>query len=115
MNPSTIQIRTQAWPVELGQYLQFTLGKENVDTISAISIIARNLNIDPDYITYAGTKDKRGVTFQTCTILKRKPSLLSTLNNISRLPLIRVGDFKFVDKAIQLGIILFIHRLCIYV
>ena len=102
-NAAAIQIRSQAWPSDLGQFIQFTLAKENVDTISAVSIIARNLKIDPDFITYAGTKDKRGVTFQTCTISKRKPSALSTLNNISRLPLIRVGDYKFVDKPIQLG------------
>lgn len=49
------------WPSGLGHYLQFTLLKENIDSMGAIQQIARNLRIKDASIGYAGTKDKRAV------------------------------------------------------
>ena len=78
--------------------------KENVDTMSAASIISRNLRLKPDAIKYAGTKDKRAITSQKCTVYRRKPSDLARVNRFNIPPFIRVGDFEYVQQPLKLGI-----------
>ncbi|QDZ20354.1 tRNA pseudouridine synthase D [Chloropicon primus] len=56
---------------ELGQgkvpkFCRFLLYKENTDTQYAIHMLAKHLRINPKRLSYAGTKDKRGVTVQWC-------------------------------------------------
>jgi tRNA pseudouridine13 synthase len=95
--------RSEIWPSGLGNYLQFTLLKENVDTMSAVSIMSKYLRTKPNGIEFAGTKDKRAVTTQLCTIYRRKPSDFTRLNNLDFAPLIRAGDFKYVTEPLKLG------------
>ena len=53
---------------ENGGYLWFTMEKRAVDFFSAIGRIANKLRIDPGRIGYAGTKDKKAVTYQTLSV-----------------------------------------------
>ncbi|KAK3266426.1 hypothetical protein CYMTET_24949 [Cymbomonas tetramitiformis] len=46
------------------KYLRFTLYKENMDTMSAIAMLARFMHIKPGIFQYAGTKDRRACTSQ---------------------------------------------------
>lgn len=95
--------RSPAWPQGLGDYLQFTMLKENVDTMSAVSVISRTLRMKVDSFKYAGTKDKRAVTSQKCTVYRRRPADLARMNKFNVPPVIRVGDFQYVQQPLKLG------------
>lgn len=49
----------------------------------------------------AGTKDKRGVTTQRCTVFRVQPDQLRNLNR--KLNGIKLGNFKFVNERLGLG------------
>jgi tRNA pseudouridine13 synthase len=91
------------WPDKLGNYLQFTLFKENIDSMSAAHYISKILLTKVDSIQFAGTKDKRAVTSQKVTMYRRKPSDLAKLNRFNLAPYIRVGDFEYVNEPLKLG------------
>ncbi len=95
--------RAPTWPKGLGDYLQFTLFKENIDTMSAINVINKSIRVKPNGIGYNGTKDKRGVTAQKCTVYRKKPSDFARINSYPHVPTIRVGDFEYVTKECGLG------------
>jgi tRNA pseudouridine13 synthase len=91
------------WPENLEDYLQFTLFKENIDTMSAAHVISKLLATRVDNIQFAGTKDKRAITSQKVTMYRRKPSDLARLNRFNLPPFIRVGDFEYVKEPLKLG------------
>ena len=91
------------WPENLGDYLQFTLFKENIDTMSAAFVLSKLLNCRVESVQYAGTKDKRAITSQKVTMYRRKPSELTKLNAHFLPPYIRVGDFEYVNEPLKLG------------
>lgn len=93
------------WPTGLGNYMRFTLLKENIDTMNAVNILNRALRCSNSNsgVSYSGTKDKRGVTAQKCTVYRRKPSDLSRINRSPLLPSILVGDFEYVEGPALLG------------
>mmetsp|Transcript_5728 Transcript_5728/g.13088 ORF Transcript_5728/g.13088 Transcript_5728/m.13088 type:complete len:749 (+) Transcript_5728:23-2269(+) len=92
------------WPTGLGNYLKFTLLKENIDTMSAVAVINKSLRCNSaNGVQYSGTKDKRAVTAQRCTVYRRRPSDFDRINASSMTPTICVGDFEFVDAAVSLG------------
>lgn len=51
----------------------FTLCKENLETLEAISYMAAALGVLPSDFTYAGIKDKRAITFQSMVVKKVSP------------------------------------------
>ncbi|XP_062338980.1 pseudouridylate synthase PUS7L isoform X1 [Osmerus eperlanus] len=51
-------------------YTAFTLRKENVETLEAISLMAAALDVVPSDFTYAGIKDKRAITHQGMVVKK---------------------------------------------
>ena len=65
------------WPRDRPNFLKFTLYKENVDTMHAVSLLARALRCKPTSLGYAGTKDKRGATTQEVTVFKRTPEAVA--------------------------------------
>lgn len=91
------------WPDNLGDYLQFTIFKENIDTMNATQVISKMLFSKVDSIHFAGTKDRRAVTSQKFTMFRRKPSELTRLNTFNLPPYIRVGDFEYVKDPLKLG------------
>lgn len=88
------------WPQ---QYVHFILYKENVDTVQAISALAQKLHMRPSNFNYAGTKDKRAKTTQFVSVRQVEPQRLIKATN--RLHLIFVGNFKFCDKPLKLGML----------
>ena len=100
---SLIKRDKQQWPKELGDYLQFTLLKENIDTMSACNILGKTFRLKPNNIGYNGTKDKRAVTTQKVTVYRRRPSEIERMNKFKHPPTIRVGDFEYVKDEAKLG------------
>ncbi|KAK0621243.1 pseudouridine synthase [Bombardia bombarda] len=84
-----------------GEYLHFTLYKENKDTMDAINTIARLLKIKATNFGFAGTKDRRAGTVQRISVARQRASDMVWLN--SRLPNVKIGDFKHLPDPLQLG------------
>lgn len=86
------------WPHE---YTYFVMFKENIDTIQAVSSLARNMKLKPSQFAYAGTKDRRAKTSQWISIKKCEPYKISQA--AKRTHGVKVGDFKFLPKPLKLG------------
>ena len=102
-NNNTRFIKRSNWPKTVGDYLKFTLLKENIDTMSACNLISRNLNLKGNRISYAGTKDKRAITVQCCTVYRKRTTDFKKMNQSNLSPFIRVGNFEYVKDPIKLG------------
>lgn len=80
--------------------LQCTMEKNNIEHTNAIYYISNQLGISPNYISFAATKDKKAITTQLITINNL------TLNKLKRFvnnEHVKIGDFKIVDKQLDLG------------
>jgi tRNA pseudouridine13 synthase len=90
-----------AWQELGGEYLHFTLYKENKDTMESIGYMGSVLKTKPKDFQFAGTKDRRGVTVQRVAVYRiqadRMASLNKTLNNSA------IGDFKYEQTGLKLG------------
>lgn len=84
-----------------GDYLHFTLYKENKDTMDAINQIARMLKIKANVFGFAGTKDRRAGTVQRVSVHRIRHESLDFLNAL--IPAIKMGDYKYSQYPIQLG------------
>lgn len=69
--------------------------------MDAINTIARLLKIKASNFGFAGTKDRRAGTVQRISVFRQKASNLIWLN--SRIPNVKVGDFKYSKTPLQLG------------
>jgi hypothetical protein len=104
-----------SWPPNVGNYLRFVLMKENIDTMSAVNLLCKVMRLkDNNSIYFAGTKDKRGITSQWCTMYRRKPSVICRINKYQLPPTIRVGNFEFGNFYGFLRIIMYSNKLCIF-
>ncbi|KAK4143626.1 pseudouridine synthase [Dichotomopilus funicola] len=84
-----------------GDYLHFTLYKENKDTMDAMNTMARLLKIKASNFGFAGTKDRRAATVQRISVYRQKSSGVVWLN--SRIPNLKIGDFQYHKNPLQLG------------
>ncbi|KAK0654518.1 putative pseudouridine synthase [Cercophora samala] len=84
-----------------GEYLHFTLYKENKDTMDAINTVARLLKIKATNFGFAGTKDRRAATVQRISVRYQRASNLTWLN--ARIPNVKVGDFVHKEQPLSLG------------
>ncbi|KAM4054603.1 tRNA pseudouridine synthase D (TruD) domain-containing protein [Hirsutella rhossiliensis] len=84
-----------------GEYLHFTIYKDNRDTMDAVNQIARVLRIKPQSVGYAGTKDRRASTAQRCSVRHVRQRALAGCS--SKLWGIETGDYEYRDESINLG------------
>ncbi|KAK7422405.1 multisubstrate pseudouridine synthase 7 [Neonectria punicea] len=84
-----------------GEYLHFTLFKENRDTMDAVNQISRFLKVKTQVVGYAGTKDRRASTVQRCSVRHQRSRNLAGLNG--RLWGISTGDYEYHDRSVYLG------------
>ncbi len=84
-----------------GDYLHFTLYKENKDTMEVISFIARQLKLAPKSFQFAGTKDRRGVTVQRASVYRVPAERLAGLNHTLRGA--KLGGFEYQQSGLELG------------
>lgn len=94
------------WPKNRPDYLQFVLYKRNMETNSVMMQLAKAMNSNVSAFTYAGTKDKRGITTQLCTVYRGSKERLETLNRAGReLDSFNflVGNAEYVPERLNLG------------
>ncbi|KAH7328457.1 pseudouridine synthase [Stachybotrys elegans] len=84
-----------------GEYLHFTLFKDNKDTMEAVNQLARLLKVKPQVISYAGTKDRRASTAQRCSVRYMRPRSLASAN--SKLWGVVTGDYEYKSESMYLG------------
>jgi tRNA pseudouridine13 synthase len=89
------------WDELGGQYLHFSLYKENKDTMEVVSYLARSLKIKPKDFAFAGTKDRRAVTVQRISVWRQNAAQVSRLNQTLRQA--RIGNFKYEKFSLELG------------
>ena len=98
---SSYQMGKLGWQELGGEYLHFTLYKENKDTMEVISYLAKSLKVKPQAFQFAGTKDRRGVTVQRVSVFRvfadRMIQVGHTLRNA------KIGNFEYQPSGLQLG------------
>jgi tRNA pseudouridine13 synthase len=82
-------------------FLHFNLYKENKDTMEAASLMARYLKIQPRFVRFAGTKDRRGVTVQRICLSRFKVERVNSLNKALRG--MKLGGFSYEESSLGLG------------
>jgi tRNA pseudouridine13 synthase len=89
------------WDELGGEYLHFTLHKENKDTMEVIYFMATQLKFNTKNFQFAGTKDRRAVTVQRISLYRAQVDRLAGLNKVLRGA--KVGDFKYEPTGLSLG------------
>ena len=83
-------------------YLHFVLYKENINQQSAIGKIAQKVGKQKKMIGFAGSKDKRGITTQICSIKDVQPEkFIQAVQNIDEH--IKIGKIKIAVNPVSLG------------
>ncbi|TAQ88272.1 hypothetical protein B7494_g3369 [Chlorociboria aeruginascens] len=90
------------WKELGGEYLHFSLYKENKDTMEVVSYLARSLKTGNKDFRFAGTKDRRAVTVQRVSVFRQHAKRMADINRTLR-PGSRIGDFKYEKHALELG------------
>ena len=89
------------WEDKGGEYLHFTLYKENKDTMEVMSFLSYQLHIKPKVLQFAGTKDRRAATVQRISGYKIDAMRAAGLNKVLRGS--AVGDFSYEKAGLELG------------
>lgn len=84
-------------------YTAFTLCKENLETLEAISYMAAELGVLPSDFTYAGIKDKRAITYQSMVVKKVTPDRLRAKAADLERRGIRLFAIRSVNAPMKLG------------
>nr|CCA17507.1 tRNA pseudouridine synthase D (TruD) putative [Albugo laibachii Nc14] len=94
------------WDKDRPEFLEFTLYKRNMDTNVVMASLARAIRCRVSNFGFAGTKDKRGVTTQRCTLYHGSKEQLERLNRLDRSLdefNFLVGNTRFVPEKLKLG------------
>ncbi len=81
------------------KYLWFTLKKTDRDFFKAIGAIARNLKMSTKDVGYAGTKDKKAITYQTISVPIGMEDDVRSLDITG----LEISDFRYRNRPIKLG------------
>ncbi|KAL7468386.1 hypothetical protein ACHAXS_008622 [Conticribra weissflogii] len=107
-----------SWPADRPDFLRFVLYKENIDTSTASKDVVRMARLNPKRgISFAGMKDKRGVTSQFCSTYRIEKEQLLAVNKTQALPgfcgggnssskgagVLRVGNLSYSSEEVRLG------------
>ncbi|XP_018540709.1 pseudouridylate synthase PUS7L isoform X1 [Lates calcarifer] len=84
-------------------YTAFTLCKENLETLEAISYMAAALGVLPSDFTYAGIKDKRAITYQSMVVKKVSPQRLKEKTAEFEKRGMRLSQVRSVSEPLRLG------------
>ncbi|KAF7513870.1 hypothetical protein GJ744_006484 [Endocarpon pusillum] len=89
------------WAERGGEYLHFSIYKENKDTMEVISYLARSLKTNAKSFQFAGTKDRRAVTVQRASVYRIEGNRLAYQNKTLRNA--AIGDFEYQEQGLELG------------
>ncbi|XP_070709828.1 pseudouridylate synthase PUS7L [Pempheris klunzingeri] len=84
-------------------YTAFTLCKENLETLEAISYMAAALGVLPSDFTYAGIKDKRAITYQSMVVKKVSSQRLKEKAAEFEKRGMRLSQIRSVSEPLRLG------------
>lgn len=82
-------------------FLHFTVYKENRETMEVASTLSKFLRIPLKSISYAGTKDRRGITCQRFSIHRAKVGRVVALNKGLKNAVL--GGFEYKETGLGLG------------
>jgi len=86
------------------KYLEFTLHKTNFDSMGAIGLLSKFLNMKPNNFGIAGNKDKRGITTQRVTVFRSLAEDFEKLQNRKKWnDNIVMGDYAYTPRQFKLG------------
>lgn len=100
-NQGPLRKAKPSWDEMGGEYLHFTIYKENKDTMEIVSYIARQMKMNPKSFQFAGTKDRRGVTVQRASAYRVHANRLAGMNRSLRNAYL--GDFEYQKQGLELG------------
>ncbi|CAM0137074.1 multisubstrate pseudouridine synthase 7 [Umbelopsis sp. WA50703] len=86
-----------------GDYLQFSMYKENIDTMEAVNTLCKFCRLGPKSIGYAGTKDKRAITVQNVTAYHARAANIARAQEALNRKGIYIANFKYVKDPLSLG------------
>ncbi|KAF2797165.1 tRNA pseudouridine synthase D [Melanomma pulvis-pyrius CBS 109.77] len=89
------------WEELGGEYLHFTLYKENKDTMEVVGFLGSKLNSGSKAFGWAGTKDRRACTVQRISVRRQTADRMNNLNKT--LFNAAIGDFEFLPHDLSLG------------
>ncbi|XP_009562752.2 pseudouridylate synthase PUS7L isoform X1 [Cuculus canorus] len=84
-------------------YTAFTLQKENLETLEAISFLAAELGVLPSDFSYTGIKDKKAITYQPMVVKKVTPERLKEIGNKMEKKGIRIHNIHSACQHLRLG------------
>lgn len=90
-----------AWDDLGGEYLHFTLYKENKDTMEVLFFLASELKVKVSTFQFAGTKDRRGVTVQRVAAFRIYKERVLGVTRLARGW--KVGGFEYRTHGLELG------------
>ncbi|KAL1598704.1 multisubstrate pseudouridine synthase 7 [Paraconiothyrium brasiliense] len=90
-----------AWEELGGEYLHFTLYKENKDTMEVIGFLGSKLGGGRNPFSFAGTKDRRACTVQRVCVKRQTAERLDHFNKI--LFSAAIGDYSYEKRDLGLG------------
>ncbi|KAF9734584.1 hypothetical protein PMIN06_001280 [Paraphaeosphaeria minitans] len=90
-----------AWEELGGEYLHFTLYKENKDTMEVIGFLGSKLGGGKNPFSFAGTKDRRACTVQRVCVKRQTAERINHFNKM--LFSAAVGDYSYEKRDLGLG------------
>ena len=100
-NRQSPQKGKSGWRELGGEYLHFSLFKENKDTMEVISYLARQLKVKPQSFQFAGTKDRRAVTVQRVSVYRVHAERMVPLGRSLRNA--KIGNYEYSSHGLELG------------
>ncbi|CAG7834160.1 unnamed protein product [Allacma fusca] len=98
---ATSKIRNARRPENRAKFTHCVLYKEGMETSDAIMFIAKKLRLQPNLITYCGTKDKRAKTTQRICISNVDSRRLIDISKITKQ--VKLGNFEYQNSHLSLG------------
>ncbi|NWZ78357.1 PUS7L protein, partial [Poecile atricapillus] len=84
-------------------YTAFTLQKENLETLEAISLLAAELDVLPSDFSYTGIKDKKAITLQPMVVKKVTPESLKEIGNKMEKKGMKIYNIRPACQHLRLG------------
>ncbi|KAM4039153.1 pseudouridylate synthase PUS7L [Anomaloglossus baeobatrachus] len=84
-------------------FTAFTLEKENLETLEAVSFLASSLGVLPSDFSYAGIKDKKAVTYQSVVVKKVTPERLHEAEGLLEKKGMKISNVHPTNQHIRLG------------
>ncbi|KFU96089.1 Pseudouridylate synthase 7 homolog-like, partial [Chaetura pelagica] len=84
-------------------YTAFTLQKENLETLEAISLLAAELGVLPSDFSYTGIKDKKAISYQPMVVKKVTPERLKEIGSKMENKGMRIHNIRLACQHLKLG------------